>query len=327
MIDIEDSARRYAVIIGHGRSGTNLSLDILDCHPNTICRNEPGALAGCAMNGLPGKLEDGELPDNFPKLWREALDRSCVSRGARDRGGRMHKSYYTSHLGACFVEGVLPHTRVRKALGLVDFGLGGNEWDVGKFQKATNGAGIFPVYKILLRPHWVLNTHATDTGQFVIHVMREPLGMIKSWRGRYVSRAKGGPAAVHAANMATIDKILDHFGGKLKSGEPFSESSLVETELWRWRYMNEVAYRALAASDRYRVWTYSDLMCHRQETAEEGFAWLGLSIDAGTQKRLQSMTNTLFHNKPNVPTNDEMVRDLMGHVLEDSPLSAYCAPR
>jgi hypothetical protein len=300
---------KYVLVIGHGRSGTNLALDLLDCHPATFCRNEPNEIPGSAMNGLAGNLIGAGMDDQFVGHWRDAIAASSERRGFRDRFRRTYKQYYSTILHALVAEKLQSRTTLRNALGIK-----GGEW-----QAAGLKGERVPVFKILLRPHWATVTHSHDRNQHVIHVVREPVAFILSWWNRYVLRdAQGGPQAVYNDNLRTVPKILAHYGARLASGNEYSFEALIETELWRWRYMNEWPMEHLSGSDRYVIWKYSDLNADAPNVALSAFDWLGLALDAGTQHRISTVKNTLFSRSHREILDRELISRLARHVLTGS---------
>ena len=78
------------LIIGQGRSGTNMLLGFLDLSPKTHCRNEPNALPGCAFATLERHRFHVDDAADLEARWdarRESpLPRSCPApRGAPRR--------------------------------------------------------------------------------------------------------------------------------------------------------------------------------------------------------------------------------------------------
>jgi len=90
--------RKYVVITGHGRSGSNLLLDMMDCHEATFCRNEPNELKLSRLSGLPNPLMPEALPADFSCQFSAALEEAAVCNGARDRVRHSHKQYARGHV-------------------------------------------------------------------------------------------------------------------------------------------------------------------------------------------------------------------------------------
>lgn len=308
---------RHAVIVGSGRSGTNLALDLVDCHPFTICRNEPNELGRSSFARLPDGLFEESLPPDFQPAWRAALAQSPWRRGWRDRARRWHKRYYiTGGLPLC--EGALASARARHLAYRLFPAMRSGEWSVRRWHRA--GVPILPVVKILNQPHWVVRSHPEDREQRVIHVVRAPKGFITSWRNRWVTLAPGGAEAVYEASLSSVTQILARLGRERIGPPGFSEAALVETELWRWRYVNEVVHVALGGSARYLMVDYETMRARPAEMATELGNFLGVPFDAESEARAAANSNTLFAT-PHAQTVDRsMLDELTDAVLSDSPL-------
>jgi hypothetical protein len=298
----------YVLVIGHGRSGTNLTLDLLDCHPATFCRNEPNEIPGSAMSGLPGGLRGQGIGEGFIGDWRRALVASSARHGFRDRFHRTYKQYYATPAHAIVAEKFQGRMAVRHALGRKE----------GEWRAVGLKDNRIPVFKILLRPHWATDTHEHDASQRIIHVIREPVGFVLSWWNRYALKADGGPEAVFNDNLESTRWILNHYGARLASGTDYSVEAVIETELWRWRYMNEWPLKRLSGSDRYVVWTYSDLTADAFRLALSALDWMGVALDEGTRHRISTMKNTLFSRSHGATLERESIAALARHVLTGS---------
>lgn len=308
------AADKYAVIVGHGRSGTNLTLDLLDQHPDTNCRNEPNEVPGGLMAALPDGFLNDLGGEAFIGTWRDVISRAAYRKSERDRPGRTYKAFYRSAFRAALMEHLVPRTAFRR---YVLFNTS-EEWPIPRAMMGAAGARrLIPVFKILLMPQWVIWTHEFDPAQHVLHVVRDAAGFINSWYARYVERHRVGPEQVYRDNLAMLDRILAFFGGTMTSPAGYSLESLVESELWRWRYMNDSVHAALAGSPRYMHKFFAEL--NAGDCAPEIYDWFGLVIDGQTEARLAGMCNTLFpeRGKNRVPV--ELVNDLAAHVLKGSP--------
>ena len=103
----EHALSKYILIAGHGRSGTNLALDLLDCHRSTFCRNEPNEVIGSSFTQLGDSMFPHDTPDDFDDQWHRAVTTAKRSSGARDRFG-IQKDYFRSPVPVSYTHLTLP---------------------------------------------------------------------------------------------------------------------------------------------------------------------------------------------------------------------------
>ena len=88
--------RRYVLIAGHGRSGTNWLLEILDQSRQTHCRNEPNECPGSAFFEVPtGRIHRPELDAELEAVWDQAVARTSTSFGMRDQSIPVDKDHFS----------------------------------------------------------------------------------------------------------------------------------------------------------------------------------------------------------------------------------------
>ncbi|MEO1613089.1 MAG: hypothetical protein AAFU55_12165, partial [Pseudomonadota bacterium] len=259
-------SKNYVIVTAQGRSGSNMLLDVLNESPHTICRNEPDALIGSPLKTLPDGFFDEDFGPDFPEALEAALADALLRDGVRDNFSVAGKTWFRSPLRAAIGQEALRNRRLRRVLGAVFGEYRNEEWRRPDFYQDRSALErALPVYKILLVSGWLTRSHSAHSGQKVLHIVREPLSFLHSWRNRYVAVHTSGEEEVYAANMKTTQRILDHFDAKSNCGDGFSEENLIETELWRWRYMNEVLLAALGSSDRYKILRFEDVRARSRE--------------------------------------------------------------
>lgn len=315
--------QKHVIVAGHGRSGTNLVLDLFDCHRNTFCRNEPNELAGTGFAGLGDTFFSdtgfaAQAPD-FQTRWQEAIHQTIRSCGARDRFG-VDKAYFRSPLRARVGQQIMSRTRLRARFLSSPAGQPPEEWPCpGFYYDAAAQARALPVLKMLLTPAWILQAHDRFPSQHVVHVVRPPAGFIQSWWSRYVTGIGGGPEKVFADNLPSLQRILAHFGRGDEMPAVYSERNLLTSELWRWRYMNEVVLSALQGDPRYLLAPYRDVMQDRLGWAERLYDFAGLEMDDSVRAQVAAMQNTLFRTRKPDGLEPDLVAEAVGEVLQDSP--------
>lgn len=308
----------HVLVVGHGRSGTNMVLDLFDCHRMTFCRNEPNELHGSAFTGLGDPMFGDPAPADFTARWHDAVARTIRANGARDRFGT-DKAYFRSVLRARLGQAVMSRGRIRAQLLPRQDGATVEEWPCPAFY--YDGAALaraLPVLKILLAPAWTLRAHDLFDTQRVVHVIRPPESFVQSWWSRYVTGIGGGPEQVFADNQPSLRRILVHFGRAAEMPQGYSLRALVVSELWRWRYMNEVLAERLSASERYLPVPYEAVMADRLAWAEKIYAFAGLEMTEETRAQVTGMRNTLFGQRKPDGLEPDLVAAAMDEITADS---------
>lgn len=307
-----DMDLQHVIVAGHGRSGTNLALNLLDCSVQTVCRNEPNEI-----RGIFDPLGDGYFPPQDPesdaRLLSDTLNKARFLNSRRDNPNYAHKPYIRNADLLRFYVRVrnrlsrhAPEERERKLPGLL--------------YNYPELDACLPVFKILLWPGRIAATHAHLTGQRVIHVVRDPATFLKSWFTRYVQETAGDPAQVFQDNLPSLQRILPAYGKDPARIDTFSEKALLESELWRWRYMNETLYAALNRSERYMHVLYQDLVSEPEQCAKKMMTFCELQADPALGSRI-SRTENIFRPSNSTPPDAGMVAEVVETVMSGSRLS------
>lgn len=310
---------RHLIIAGHGRSGTNMVLDLFDCHRETFCRNEANKLVGTAFTGLGDGMFMSPHSDDFAVHWRDAIATTARTSGSRDRFV-LEKSYFRSPLRARIGQGFMSRAKLRACILPRLNGKIVEQWPCPSFYYARELLSeAFPVIKIHLVPAWYIKAHEAFPSQRLIQVIRRPEKFIQSWWSRYVIGIGGGPEKVFADNQPSLRKILEYFGRQDEIPRHYSLEGLLASELWRWRYMNEMIFDNLSHSDRYMLVPYECVMNDRLRWAEEMFEFAGLDMAAECRRKITDMQNTLFKKRKD-GLESSLVDPVVEQVLADSPL-------
>lgn len=313
--DLEGAANPYVVIGGFGRSGSNLVLNIFDVHEMTHCRNEPNDLARAAMTGLTAFFHD-DLPADFAAAWPRAIATVASSVGDRDNLPARNKLFLNTGPAASITAWVQSHSRVRHMIGLR------NEWpcppvlyDRDRLDQAL------PVLKMMLVGAGLIKAHSIAPGQRLVHILRSPAGFLNSWYNRYVLKRPGGEDEVWKANLTTLPRILAHFDEDPARFERQNRELLLESELWRWRYLNEMLY-SLAESDRYHLLTYEAVTRDPVSSARTLFAFAGLDFSRHHMDRINAIENRVFAAPHQVTLDRREIDAAATRVLTGSPLAS-----
>jgi len=321
------SHKPYILIAGHGRSGSNRVLDVLDCHPVTFCRNEPNEITG---NSLLFSLPDGFFPDTlptgFPALWDAARAEAMTRLSERDRFDRAPKLWTQKGPQHDLIGAILKRRRARQLAGIVRPDLAHADYSMppGFADPVKLHRDALQVMKILLMPAWTIAAHDHDRGTRIIHNIRQPEAFLRSWYTRYVSTRD--PESVYADNLPYLTRILPVFDQKPRRNISYSAEKLFESELWRWRYVNESLFNALSGSKRYLISPYEAFDHDPDDAALAIFSFAGLVADDQTLARVRRLKNIFStHGKsgktsPSLPVTQRFLTRLIETVLEGSPL-------
>ena len=315
--------QEYVIIAGHGRSGSNRLLDAFDCHPGTLCRNEPNEALGSAFKDLPeGFYEDENGDEDFLTAWRRAIAGARLEISDRDRLRVEAKCYARPALRRAFARQVLARRRVRQSAAHLLPALRRETWQAAPYYAAPGLLdSALPVFKILLRPGWIRRAFAAEPGMRVILNVRAPKPFLRSWRRRYVESV--GPEKVYARNLDDLERLPARFGAPPQTLGAFSEEALFESELWRWRYVNEALYSRLKGEPRFTAITYEAFEADPAGETERLFDFAGLSFDESVRQRAASLQNTLFPKQPETGgPSEDFLDGVIERVLSNSPLQA-----
>lgn len=314
---------QHVIITGHGRSGTNLVLDLLDCSSTTICRNEPNEVTRSSFRNLKDGFFPPDNPEEDAPEFGRVLAASKERMSPRDRFPVDYKRHYRNRFGLKRFLDIRGRRPGRRALALLRGADYSEEWAIPHvFYDIDAFKAALPVYKILLWSGRIAASHDVLTGQKVIHVVREPRSFIMSWYARYVVAVHGGEQKVFYDNMRSAQDISRHYGHDPIDMRAFSVPGLIESELWRWRYVNEHLYDALKGSPRYLPVTYATVMSSKPEAARNMAAFCGLDYDPAFEKRVRGNENTLFAKRQDPILDRNMVDDLIATVMEGSTLTS-----
>lgn len=314
--------QKHVIIVGHGRSGTNMVLDIFDCHRNTFCRNEPNELVGSAFTDLGSSMFLELEPDAFNENWHKAITETIRASGVRDRFPS-DKDYFHSVVHARIGQSLMSRSKIRACILPRSAGAGPEEWPCPSlYYDHTSLAHALPILKILLTPAWVIRAHHLIETQKVVHVVRSPQGFLQSWWSRYVTYADGGPEKVFADNQPSLAKILQYFGQEDQMPRQYSLLNLIVSELWRWRYVNEIMMTELSGSPRYLRLRYESVVREKLYWMEEIYRFAGLEPTPDCRLSVKAMENTLFKERKSDGLDSVLVDMAIEEVMADSPWRA-----
>lgn len=314
----------YVLISGKGRSGSNRLLDILDTSRRTVCRSEPNEIKASMFSGIGGELFVEDFgPDALNSL-ETALAGAATRRSARDRVNQTDKAYLTA-LGRAALPS-LGKARFRRALTAMKILESEGEWRLpAAFMRRERSSDVLPVLKLNSTPAWAVALAKADERALILHNIRDPFDYLQSWYNRFIISKSGTKS--FEKNFQDVPKLLAFFDrtGAERLREP-TDANLIEVELWRWRYINEVLLSLRDRRDQYLIMTYSEIEADLLGAARRVFAFAGLPFDHAEEVRIGNLSNVLFQVPHRAQLDPVSCRATMAKVLEDSPLKTLFDP-
>lgn len=317
---------RSAIILGHGRSGTNWLLEIFDKSLDTFCANERNELSRSIMSQLPDLSIDHGQFEGLEGGCAEILQDTKSRFGERD-SANPDKSYLDKGLMGQIANFIRRKKRLRHTLSFLDASFTEEEWPVPlRITRRPAFQSAIPILKINQAPalaNWVLASHPET---IVIHIVRHPGGMLNSWRNRYY--ASRDSDLVRAASRIRLSTVLsmarwlhpatkDGINKCLSSPRPSAE----ELELWYWRYSNEAIMECASGKESYSRVIYEDLVEDPVRVAQPLFEIVGLDftdrIYSDLIKGADRSQNISNRWQEKLPDNEIRMTD---QILTGSPL-------
>ncbi|MBW2420442.1 MAG: sulfotransferase [Deltaproteobacteria bacterium] len=249
----------YALVSGHGRSGTNWLLELLDLSPQTFCRNEPSGIEGSPLKKLDHdrwvKRDDQR---GLSEGWDEAVRWTAARMGERDRKITMPKNHMYQISRDLGLHRVVRGPKYRRALSSVLPSLRGGEWLPPSFvfnQKRL--AQALPVLKLVSSPGWSDFVLHHRPGVRLFHIVRHPGGFLQSWTKRY--RSKQDEETTHRNNRARLEDIAREQPEWAERFGDIAAMTTEESELWFWCHAAETIDRAGEKRAAYYRIVYEEL--------------------------------------------------------------------
>jgi hypothetical protein len=263
------------LIVGHGRSGTNWLLRVLDLAPTTHCRNEPNEIRGAPLAGLPSAWICKAEQPLLAKRWDEAVQWAAQRYGKRDHRLRAPKEHVFELSRRLGLSGVVERPRLRSLMSKLSPALRRREW-VMPWWLGRHGAleQALAVLKIVQAPGWATWVLANRPNVRVLHIVRHPGGFLNSWRRRYL--AKRDAESVSDANRARLKLIAEESRDWAERFGDIETMAVEESELWYWLYACEQIHRAGHGSPMYHLVVYEEMADEPVRVARGVFEACGL---------------------------------------------------
>lgn len=279
------------MVVGEGRSGTSWLLQLLDTSRRTHCRNEPDTIAECSpFTKLPKPLiltED--LAAALDRDWDGAVHETATRIGRRDFPVPVRKDHLHGFAQRAGLVRAI-NRRPRRILSKLMPSLRGGEFNLPSWigSRARLEAAV-PVLKMIQIPAWTAWVLAHRPGARVAHIVRHPGGFLNSWRNRHVS--KHNETFVRAENRKRLDEIRQRFPAWSDRFGDIDAMSVVESELWYWRYATETINAAGAGRSNYHLVLYEHLAADPPGVARRIFDFAELEWTSDVEHRIRATSN------------------------------------
>lgn len=313
----------YILIAGHGRSGTNWLLELLDQSPRTHARNEPDELAGSPYQRLPSPWVMDQPPTDFALRWAQAVEWTRHRVGQRDQRPKVDKAHFHWFSRRLGLVRINDSPRARRVLSLLLPSLAEPEWLLPRWLGSRQRlAQALPVFKHTQIPAWAAWAVEHVPEALILHIVRHPGGFLNSWRNRYVS--EHNHAQVLQANqrrLRLVAQIEPSWGRRFGD---VSAMGLDESELWFWRYAAETTHAAGQGRPRYHLVLFERLARCAVPIAEAIYREAGLEWNEQLAARVaaRAADAVSISHKWQEKLTDTQVR-VIRRVLDDSPLAAW----
>lgn len=268
-------ARKYGLILGQGRSGTNWVVDCLDASHQTFCRNEPNECVPSFLDPLANHWRIGADGARLARLWDELVDKTATHMGERDHRLDSPKLYVhpvTQRLG---IAQLSARPKARRLASRVLWSWADGEWKMPFWIGSLHDPEIFTVLKLVQSYNWASWVLDNRPDVPVVQVVRHPGGRHESFLRRYVSssnEAKTRSSKIEQLRSLAPEKwIAERMG-------PVDELTLAEAETWFGVYQMEAFEQRARHSPMYLRVVYEDMVANPAPTIERIFEHFGLAL-------------------------------------------------
>jgi len=316
----------YALVSGHGRSGTNWLLELFDLSPQTFCRNEPSGIEGSPLKDLDyDRWVERKDQTGLIDGWDDAVRWTAGHMGERDRKITMPKNHMYQISRNLGLYRVVRGPKYRKALSFFIPSLRGGEWSTPSFifdQRRL--AEALPVLKLVSSPGWSQYVLRNRRQARLFHIVRHPGGYLLSWTNRH--RSKHDDDTIDSLNRARLEDIANEqpeWGARFGDIETMSTA---ESELWFWCYAAETIDRAGEGESSYCRIIYEELASNTVPIMRQCYEMCGLdwtpSIEQATVEA--SQISESIATKWRTSLSDEQT-DLVMRILNQSNMRVHWA--
>ncbi|MEM8637533.1 MAG: sulfotransferase [Cyanobacteria bacterium P01_G01_bin.54] len=285
--------QNYALIIGHGRSGTNWLMDILDASPLTFCRSEPNEVKDSPFGAIAPLWQVGATQPDLDEHWDELVTWMSRHIGERDHHFVNPKIYIhprAQKLGLAYLSS-RPRLRTRQKLQQVAPALLPGEWPLpwylGDAQKLQQAYAIFKINQAARVAVWLLN-HRPQVP--VLHIVRHPGGRLNSWLKRFL--AVRDKQEIAQRNHQRLHEVLTLSPEWAERFGTIEQMNIAESEMWFWRYVTEQVHQVGEGRSNYKLLLYENLAFDPIKMAQAVYQFCNLPWTPAVEAIVRQGINT-----------------------------------
>ncbi len=281
--------RKYGLILGQGRSGTNWLLDCLDASPRTFCRNEPNECIPSFMDPLPNHWRIGADGARLAHRWDQVAEATATHMGERDHRLNHPKTFVRPLAQRLGVAQLSARPKIRKVASRLIWSWADGEWRMPRWVGRLDQPDTLAVFKIVQGYNWATWVLDNRPDVPVVQVVRHPGGRHESFLRRYVATTDAEVVRKH--KITQLRQLASEKGLAERMG-PLDELTLEEAETWFGVYQMEVFEQRAANSPMYLRITYEDMVADPITALERVFDHFELPLTQDIRNRIDAQRNT-----------------------------------
>lgn len=329
---LRERAWDYAIIAGHGGSGTKRLLRLLDQSPLTHCRNEPDRIESSPLSRLKGDEQrygwarTNASEQRLAEGWDQAVAWARQRVGTYDFMVTSRKAHIHPLADALELRRLTASSRARRQLGRVLAELRGEEWRLpvwlGSRAAMHKAMLVMKLNQVPAFSPWIL---ANRPRVRVLHIVRHPAGYFNSWWLRHVAERE--PEQVRRANLARLRLIVERLPEWSACFGDFETASLARLELLFWLYANKLTSDAGHGREQYLRVLDEDVVADPLATARRVYESCGCPVPPRAERWLRTASGSWREGaRPWRDLIDARFVELVEEILDRSGLAAWWAP-
>lgn len=321
--------RKYGLVIGQGRSGTNWLLDCLDASSQTFCRNEPNECIPSLMDPLPNHWRIGADGARLAHWWDQVAHETATHMGERDHRLNHPKDFVRPLSQQLGIAQLSARPKARRLASRVLWSWADGEWAMPRWVGRLDQPDTMAIFKLVQAYNWATWVIDNRPDVPVVQVVRHPGGRHESFLRRYVATADAEKVRKHK-----IDQLrqLAPEKGLVERMGPLDALTLEEAETWFGVYQMEVFEHRAARSPKYLRVVYEDMVSDPSTTIEQVFDHLGLRLSQEVQDRIDARSKTSVFGQVRDASvqidgwRDELAPDVLSRIeaiMDKTAISAW----